>query len=371
MVMQTKSAGASDEVTPQAAPHYLRFLHLLRCPACAGELEATDEALRCKDESRKHCPPFPIVDGVPRMFVDNDWDVNRKDVTRTVQDFYMNTPFPNYEETDSVSALIQKSRKGLFARLLDDQIPINSRVLEVGCGTGQLSNFLGIAQRDVFGADMTLNSLALAERFRQGNGLTNTGFYQMNLFRPIFPAETFDLVICNGVLMVTTDDFLGFQRISSLVKQGGYIIIGLYNTYGRLATDLRRLIFRVTGKRFLWLDPYLRERGGMLDAKTDAWFADQYLHPHESKHTIGQVLRWFDAEGFEFVNSIPKPRFLEPVLNDEKLFAPNERPDRLNRAAIQAHLILTGSREGGFFTLIGRRKSWCGQRPAHPAGRSG
>jgi SAM-dependent methyltransferase len=353
--MKKRAAGVRDEATAQVVPHHLRFLHLLRCPNCGGELQTAEEGLRCKEESRNGCPTFPIVDGVPRMFLDNDWNGSRKDVTRTVQDFYMKAPFPNYDDTDTVSALIQKSRTGLFARLLDEQIPINGKVLEVGCGTGQLSNFLGIAQRDVFGADMTLNSLALAEAFRRANNLTNTGFYQMNLFRPIFAPETFDLVICNGVLMVTTDDFLGFQRISSLVKKGGYVIIGLYNTYGRLATDLRRLIFRITGKRFLWLDPYLRERGGKLDAKTDAWFADQYLHPHEGKHTIGQLLHWFDAEGFEFVNSIPKPRFLEPVANDEKLFARNERPDLINRAAIQAHLILTGSREGGFFTLIGQR----------------
>ena len=71
----------------------------------------------------------------------------------------------------------------------------------------------------------------------------------------------------------------------------------IYNKYGRLPTDFRRVIFKVTGKRFLFLDPYLRERGKYDDAKAESWFNDQYLHPHECKHTMGQVLKWFDETG--------------------------------------------------------------------------
>lgn len=167
---------------------------------------------------------------------------------------------------------------------------------KTGCGTGQLSNFLGIAKRDVFGTDMCLNSLRLAEDFRRKNNLNATGFYQMNLFHPIFKEETFDLLITNGVLHHTSDPFEGFKSIVPLVKRGGYIIVGLYNKYGRLMTDLRRQFFRLTSKKFFAVDPYLRKRG-KRDAKMEAWFADQYQNPHESKHTIGEVLKWFDQNG--------------------------------------------------------------------------
>ncbi len=313
-------------------------------------MEVVNGELRCSGAGHT----FSVEDGVPRLFVPNDWESGKLDVTDEVRKFYEKTPFPNYDEFDSVAALLQKSRNGLYARLLDEQIPLGARVLEVGCGTGQLSNFLGIAQRDVFGADICLNSLALAEDFRRKNHLSHVGFYQMNLFRPIFSEETFDLVICSGVLMATSDSFSGFKSIASLVKKDGYILVGLYNKFGRLMTDLRRVVFRTTGKQFIFLDPYLRERG-KKDAKTEAWFADQYQHPHESKHTMGQVLKWFDETGFRFVNSIPKGRFLQPFAGDEKLFAVNPRADRLTLAAIQAHMILTANREGGFFIMIGQR----------------
>lgn len=331
--------------------HFEKYIELLRCPACQSKLQNGGKKLKCIEAGHT----FPIEKGIPEMFVPKEWQNGKLDVTDTVRQFYEKTPFPNYDEFDSTAALVEKSRKGLFARLLDEQVPLGSNVLEVGCGTGQLSNFLGIAQRNMFGTDMCLNSLSLAEKFRSKNNIPHVGFYQMNLFRPLFAPETFDLVICNGVLMVTPDPLEGFKSIATLVKKGGYILIGLYNKYGRLTTDFRRLIFRFTGKRFLSLDPYLRERGGKLDAKTEAWFADQYQHPHECKHTMGQVLKWFDETGFRFVNSIPKGRFMQPFKDDEKLFVASPRADRMTLAAVQTHMILTGNREGGFFTMIGQR----------------
>ena len=87
-----------------------------------------------------------------------------------------------------------------------------------------------------------MNSLKLAQRFRKQNQIANVSFVQMNLFRPVFKAESFDVVVSNGVLHHTSDPFLGFQTISRLVKRGGFLVIGLYNKYSRLTTDFRRLV---------------------------------------------------------------------------------------------------------------------------------
>ena len=58
------------------------------------------------------------------------------------------------------------------------------------------------------------------------------------------------------------------------------------------------------------------------EAKKRAWFADQYQHPHESKHTIGETLRWLDEIGFGFVKSIPRSRLFQPIGRQDSLFAP-------------------------------------------------
>ena len=177
----------------------------------------------------------------------------------------------------------------------------------------------------------------------------------MNLFRPIFKEESFPLVICNGVLHHTSDPYGGFQSISRLVKKGGYIIIGLYHRYGRFINDIRSAIFKISGDRFKFLDPRLRS-GDVGDLKKYTWFQDQYKNPHESKHTLREVLRWFDQTGFDFVNSIPKSKAFERFSEQEKLFKPNARGNFLDHFLIQSRLLIKGDKEGGFFLVIGKRK---------------
>ena len=331
--------------------HMSDQLDIFMCPSCGGNLKITDAAVKCLGCQKK----YQVEDDIPRFFVPNEWDNSKKDVTDMVKSFYEEVPFPDYEELETVGDLIQKAQKGVFARLLNEQLPFNIRVLEVGCGTGQLSNFLGVAHRTVFGTDMCANSLKLAQAFKKKNSLERIGFYQMNLFRPMFREESFPLVICIGVLHHTSDPLAGFQSISRLVKKGGYIIIGLYNRYARTITDIRRIIFNISGDRFKFLDSYLRETN-VGNHKKLKWFKDQYKNPHESQHTVREVLRWFDKTGFDFVNSVPKLKVFETSSAQEKIFKPNPRGNWFNRFLTQASLLFTGGKEGGFFLMIGKKR---------------
>jgi carbamoyltransferase len=320
------------------------------CPSCRGDLNADTDAAVCPRCRQR----FALKDGIWQLF----WPHDRaaQDVTEIVRQFYEEHPFPNYDDTDSLSSLVAKSRRGIYARLLAEQIGYNTRVLEVGCGTGQLANFLAIGCRTVIGTDLCMNSLRLAENFRRRQGLSRVRFLQMNLFRPALRDGQFDVVLCNGVLHYTSDPHGGFRSIARLVRPGGHIIIGLYNRYGRLLHRLRRAVFGVTRGRLKGLDPHIRTTR-MSAAKRDAWFAGQYQHPHESKHTMGEVLRWFDETGFDFVNGIPKLRALDTFDSREDLFKPAARGTALDRALVQARMVATGNREGGFYIMIGRRRA--------------
>jgi SAM-dependent methyltransferase len=325
----------------------LPYLHLLHCPVCSTAVEKTQDHISCPA-----CPRvFPIKDGIPLLFTPND---QNDDITDMVKLFYEENPFPNYEDTDDLAQFIRKAREGVFADLLDQQIPFGTRILECGCGTGQLSNFLGIAHRTVFGTDICVNSLGLAYQFKKSNSLDRVHFLQMNLFRPVFSPQSFDVVISNGVLHSTVDPYLGFQTLSKLVRPGGHLIIGLYHRYGRLATDLRRILFRLTGDRFSFLDPRLRGRKPD-EAKFRAWFADQYLHPHELKYTIGQVLDWLEPNELKLVKTIPKTTLSGRFMPDEDLFEAEPCGSRLERTICELSQALTGDREGGFFTVISQK----------------
>ena len=324
-------------------------LGAFQCPACTGDLLVGGK-VRCTQCGRE----YPIDDGIPRFYVAEDADASQESLTQRVREFYEETPFPNYEDMESIEDLIAKAERGRFARLLNDQLPFNARVLEVGCGTGQLSNYLGVAQRSLFGADMTMNSLRLANGFRERHGLDNVGFYQMNLYRPPFKEEAFDVVLCNGVLCATAEPYRGFQSVSRLVRRGGYLLIGTYNTYGRIITDLRRAALRAFGERLTFLDPRLRSKN-LGSAKKRAWLEDQYRHPYETKQSFGEVLGWFRKHGIEFMFGIPSPKAFVPFSERSALFEPHPCGNWLDHAIVQTQLMFQGSYEGGFFLMIGRR----------------
>ena len=295
---------------------------------------------------------YEIDNGILRLFVDDSRVEPRPSVTTTVQAFYEETPFPNYNEFDSLDSFLKRAVEGLFANLLSRQIPIGAKVLEVGCGTGQLSNFLAATcMAHIYASDMTLASLRLGQAFAAKHDIPGITFLQMNLFKPCIRPRSIDIVIANGVLHHTADTRRAFLSIAPLVKPGGHVVIGLYNTIGRVRTDLRRVLFNLFGERVLVLDPYLR--GYLSEEKRRAWIKDQYCHPQERKHTMSEVLRWFGEAGFSFVSSIPRIRgHFRP---NEPLFQPQDPGSEIDRLGTELATIFTHGWEGGLFIMIGRR----------------
>ena len=275
-----------------------------------------------------------VIDGIPNFFVPADFDAKSRwaDVTEVVKAFYEETPFPNYDGFDSRESLSEKAGRGLFAALLDEQLPKGSVVLEAGCGTGQLSNFLGMSwEREIFAGDLCLNSLRLAKGFADRYAIRNVAFLQMNLFRPPFRDGSFDVVISNGVLHHTGDCEGAFRAILAKLKRGGLILIGLYNSLGRLPTLWKAWAFRTLGPKLYFLDPRLRD-WRTAPARIKAWFMDQYRHPHETRHSMDEVLRWFDVHGVDFVNSIPRADGKE-FSEQERLFESKSRGTLVSRFA--------------------------------------
>jgi SAM-dependent methyltransferase len=323
---------------------------IVRCARCSGRLGETREALVCRGCGQSYL----ITDGIPQLFVPNNWEDAKPDVTDTIKEFYEETPFPNYDDLDGRESLQKKARLGVFARILDEKLPPEVIVLEVGCGTGQLTNFLAMNwRRRVIGADLCMNSLRLGKRFCDRFAIVNATFVQMNLFQPPFGDATMDVVISNGVLHHTSDPEGGFRSIATKVKPGGYILIGLYNWLGRLPTLWRRRLIEVFGDRMAKLDSRLR-RGELNAERSAAWFRDQYMNPHESRHSMDEVLRWFERNQIEFISSIPSIGDME-FQEDEQLFEQHSIGNRLDRLSSEIEMLLSGGPDGGLFIMIGRK----------------
>jgi SAM-dependent methyltransferase len=342
---------ALEERAPARLSAFRDCAQILECPVSGEPLVAAEDCWRSRSGRQR----YPVDRGIPGLFVPVDPAVSDRDVTATVKAFYEETPFPNYDDIESRESLATKARQGVFAAALDEQLPDRAIVLEAGCGTGQLTNFLGLSwKRRVIGGDMCINSLQLANSFRERYRIANAGFLQMNLFCPPFRDGSIDVVISNGVLMVTGDAREGFGALVRKVKPGGFILIGLYNCYARLPTLWRRRIFERFGPRLYFLDRRLTS-ARMNEGRWQAWFRDQYQHPHETRHSIDEVLGWFDASGVDFLSSVPAADG-SPFTSTTRLFEPHSRATVTIRVATQLQMLLTGGRDGGLFIMIGRKR---------------
>lgn len=272
-------------------------------------------------------------------------------VTSKQEKFYEEIKFPNYDGLESYSDLIDKAEKtSHFANILDKSIDFNSSILEVGCGTGQLSLFLKRYNRRLVGIDLSIPSLKLADKFRERNEIDNVLFLKMNIFNLFFKEGVFDYVISNGVLHHTYDTEKAFKNILFPLKKNGYVIIGLYHKYGRLFTNFKQMVIQNFGEKFKFLDP--RNIDNNISAeKRYAWLKDQYKNPHESSHTLNEVLKWFKKYNLEFISSIPFNDFSSAA----NLFEKKDYINNLFLKELSMTFSLSQIKEGGFFIIVGKK----------------
>jgi SAM-dependent methyltransferase len=215
--------------------------------------------------------------------------------------FHEEPAYPKYNDLDSIRSFIETMRKKKYARLLQEAIPYNASVLEVGCRTGDLANFLGTAFRRVIGTDLGMDSLRLANRFRQEQGLNRVRFLQANLSCLPFRESQFDVILVNGGIQRAGDPRREFEEVVHLLKPGGHIVVGLP---GR---------------------------------------------------TRGEAPDWFGSTDVEFVRCEPPLDNDERPLEEIRLFTPEPRCSAWSRLWFQARNAIAGNRDGGFFMLVGRK----------------
>ena len=314
------------------------FQELLACPACAAGLESKFVCRGCGAS-------FEAPDGIPNLRLPGDVR------TDAVREFYERAPFPGYPDRDTVQALRARAAQSSFATLLDESIPGDARIVDVGCGTGQMSLFLARADRVVIGADITRASLQLGAAAAHRFGIDRVLFVETDLQRPGLAAGAFDVVFSSGVLHHTADPRRSFTCLARLARPGGVIVLGIYNAFARFPLRLRRAFARLSGFRIIPFDPVLRDRRDE-PARHDAWLRDQYQHPEEHRHTLAEVQAWFKENNVAYLRAYPSA-----VLDDDstELFASAVDNWRVEGWLAQLAWMGTLGREGGLFFTIGRR----------------
>lgn len=344
MTTDAPMLGSASSALP---PFPARLLACLKAPGKddTTSIEVTEDFLRCRETGET----WPFFMGVPTLM--GRTAVEGIDITTRVRAFYEENPFPSYEGIEEFSELVRKGMNNSFSRRLLDAIGFNKLVLECGCGTGQLSHFLQLNNNHVLGVDMSSASLRLACDHKWRNRLGRSAFCQMDIFDLAVKNESFDVVISHGVLHHTFDARRAFAEICRKVKPGGIVMVGLYNSYARIPTWIRSKLIGTFGPG---IDYVVRTR--IRDKrKADIWIKDQYYNPHETWHSIDEVMGWLAENGCDYLNCSP------PILGTDGethsgLFEATDPGSHYQRAVTQMSWLATIAREGALFDVIGRKR---------------
>ena len=109
----------------------------------------------------------------------------------------------------------------------DTRYPPNSRVLEVGCGTGAQTISLARNSPDArfICVDHSATSLELARNRLAESGATNVEFHEADLFRMPFERSSFDHAFVCFVLEHLPNPVEALREIRSFLKPGGTITV--------------------------------------------------------------------------------------------------------------------------------------------------
>ena len=103
--------------------------------------------------------------------------------------------------------------------------------LDAGCGGGRNSIAMArLGARSVTGID--LGERGLRDARQRSAGMSNVRFQQASILDIPFPDESFDMVWCAGVLMITADEERALDELARVTKKGGYLYLLVYATEG-------------------------------------------------------------------------------------------------------------------------------------------
>lgn len=287
-----------------------------------------------------------------------------KKIKQKVLSFYNYLPFNYYEDAEepirkirSENAILlykdlHKIMKKTFIKL--PLIKLNRKiktVLDVGCGVGWFANSIAYHYEvKVKAIDMSEKAVERAKTVTERLNLSELIEYSVADLFSYEDKEKYDLVSSLGVLHHTHDCKEAFLYISKFVKPSKYIYIGLYHLYGRkvFLEFLRNHYDKYGGdsayRLFMELNPQITD---LTYGKS--WFRDQVMNPHETLHTLQEVIEWFKIAGFKLLNtSINK---FKPFNNIEDLISLEKT---FSDVSYQRNVI-EKSFYPGFFTVLGKK----------------
>jgi tetratricopeptide (TPR) repeat protein/SAM-dependent methyltransferase len=240
------------------------------------------------------------------------------DISRKVRQQYEENPYPRWAQADPPGEPLrfdQYLRRRLPAAVFQNVGKPDIDILIAGCGTGQ--HAIETAQRfvgaSVLAVDLSLASLAYAKRKTVALGRSNVEYGQADILKLGALGRTFDLIESSGVLHHLGDPLAGWNVLLSLLRPGGFMMIGLYSEiaraaivrtrafiaeqgYGATARDIRRCrqALIASGREFSNVI-------ASVDFFSTSGCRDLLFHVQEHRFSIPEIARFIAQNGLAFV----------------------------------------------------------------------
>lgn len=279
-------------------------------------------------------------------------DLN-KDVSfanTAVLEFYKELPF-NIQESAEEQAKTIRSRNSVEAYpVLVELLKRDTRVIEVGCGAGWLANSIAFH----YGSRVTaidFNPVAIERAQAVANTMKLPVEFRVEDLFQYYPDEPADIAVSIGVLHHTDNCHAAVRHVmNDCVRPGGHVFIGLYHLFGRrpFLQHFEEMQARGTDEdemfaRYCELMPQATDK-----THARSWFRDQVLHPHETQHTMAEMLPIIDECGADLVSTSIN-RF-EPIHDIEDVLAEETAYEDLSRKWLSE-----GRYFPGFFVFLVRK----------------
>jgi SAM-dependent methyltransferase len=227
-------------------------------------------------------------------------------------------------------------------------------ILVAGCGTSQAARH-ALMEPDarVTAIDLSATSLRHTRDLQHRHDIRNLQLHQLAIEQVRELGETFDQIVCTGVLHHLSDPDVGLRALRDVLARDGAMHIMVYAPYGRAGVYMMQDYCRLLGIGVR--DEDLRDLGETVQAlpidhpiagvvkrakdfaRPDA-LADALLNPQDRAYSVPQLYDWLERCGLKFgrwyeqAAYLPQCGAIEDAPHRARLAA---LPSRAQHAAIE------------------------------------
>lgn len=213
----------------------------LVCPSCSEPLREEGTHLQCVRCKKS----WPVVNGIPHFIEEFPYwgeipleqmqEVNRAAEAGPWKAALLDSSDPRVQSAAGMMLNLARANWHLLTNL-----PPESRVLDLGAGTGTNSHALARHYREVVAVEPVLERVEFMRRRFAQEGLSNIKVLRSSLWNLPFAPNSFDLVVMNGVLEWVAEGMTGdpgevqeraLRNAATMLRPGGCLYLGIENRY--------------------------------------------------------------------------------------------------------------------------------------------